>query len=74
VTRHFFNEQPVKPPMLRAVEEIVQAVDEGREPLSNGEDGLRCIEVGIALHLSAARDSSSVQLPVDEVYFDVVSR
>jgi predicted dehydrogenase len=74
VRRHFFNPQPITPPMLRAVEELLQAIEGNREPISNGEDGLRALEVGIALHLSARRGSSPVELPVREVDYEVLSR
>lgn len=72
--RHYFNKQPMQPPMLRAVEELVTALDDGREPVSNGEDGLRCIETGIAAHLSALNGSASVHLPITDKRFQVISR
>lgn len=74
VRRHYFNKQPMRPPMLGAVEELVAAIADDRDPVSNGDDGLRCIEVGIAIHHSARNGSSPVSLPLKDKKYQVISR
>ncbi len=74
VRRHYFNKQPMKPPMLGAVTELVATIASDRDPVSTGEDGLRCIEVGIAIHLSARNGSLPVTLPLTDKKYQVISR
>ena len=74
VRRRYHAPQRHLPPMQAAVAELVAAIQEDREPLSNGEAGRSTIELGLALHASAARDGARVHLPFNDTDLRVVSR
>jgi predicted dehydrogenase len=68
------NSEPIKPPMLAAVEDLVESIETGRQPISSGEDGRAALEVGLAFHISSASGGARVDIPLADRKFRVVSR
>jgi len=65
---------PVKPPMLAAVEDLVESIERGRAPASSGEDGRAALETGLAFHKSSAAGMARVDLPLQDKELRVESR
>ena len=74
VRRRLHAPQRYQPPMQAAVAELVAAIQEDRSPRSSGADGRAAVELGLALHASAAQDGARVQLPFTDKNLRVVSR
>ncbi len=61
-------------PMQAAVAELVAAIQEDREPVSSGAEGRGAVELGLALHASAAQGGARVEIPFRDTSLRVVSR
>lgn len=57
-------DESAKSPLVAAVEDIVDCIGSRRQPLSSGEDGLRALELILALRESA-RSGLSMTLPLE---------
>jgi len=68
------NHQPAKPPMLAAVEDLVESIETGREPVSSGEEGRAAFEIALACRMSSASGGKRVDIPFADRNFRVVSR
>jgi len=74
VRRRFHAPQRHVVPMQAAVAELVAAIQEDRAPHCSGEDGRAALELGLAMHASAARDGARVPIPFEDKTLRVVSR
>jgi predicted dehydrogenase len=74
VERYFPNRRPFDPPMQSAVKELIAAIEENREPQSNGVDGRAALEIGLAMHASHQQGGARVTLPMEDRTLQVLSR
>jgi len=65
---------PIKPPMLAAVEDLIESIEQNRPPGSSGEDGRAALEIGLAFHKSSTRGMARVNLPLADRLLRVESR
>lgn len=65
---------PVKSPMLLALDDLVEAVETGRQPLSSGEDGRAAFEMITAVHLANARAGERLRFPLEERNYRILSQ
>jgi predicted dehydrogenase len=68
------NPEPVKPPMLAAVEDLVESIEQGRPPRCSGEDGRAALEIALAFHTSDGRCMARVEIPMADRTLRVESR
>jgi len=66
--------EPIKPPMLAAVEDLVESIEQGCAPVSSGEDGRAALEIGLAFHKSSQEGMARVSLPLTDKGLRVESR
>ena len=63
--RYFFpRPQKIESSGVRAVRDLVQCIESGKEPNSSGDDGLHDLEVAIALRESHRQGGRRVDLPI----------
>jgi predicted dehydrogenase len=74
VERYFPNRRPFDPPMQAAMKELIAAIEENREPQSNGVDGRAALEMGLAMHASHQQGGVRVTLPMEDRKLRVLSR
>jgi predicted dehydrogenase len=74
VERSFLNRRPFDPPMQAAVKELIAAIEENREPQSNGLDGRAALEMGLAMCASHQQGGARVPLPMQDRTLQVLSR
>ena len=65
---------PIKPPMLAAVQDLIESIEQGRPPRSSGEDGRAALEIGLAFHKSSTGGMARVNLPLADTLLRVESR
>jgi len=53
------------PPLINAINNIKNAIEEKSSLRCSGDDGLRAIEIAIAFHLSSYLDGKQIKLPID---------
>lgn len=68
------NPEPVKPPMLAAVEDLVESIEHGRPPRCSGEDGRAALEIALAFHTSNGRCMGRVEIPMADRTLRIESR
>jgi len=68
------NKELPKEFMLNAVEHITGCLDNKKDPISSGEDGLAALELICAFHESANADGKRVVLPLQESLIKLKSR
>ena len=64
ITREFPNPQRIQSMHLRAVLDLVECLDTGKEPGCAGEDGRAALEIAIALRESHRQGGRRVDLPL----------
>jgi predicted dehydrogenase len=64
ITREFPNPQHLQSMHLRAVLDLVECLDTGREPRCRGEDGRAVLEIALALRESHRQGGRRVALPL----------
>jgi predicted dehydrogenase len=52
-------------PMVKLIEELVEAIEGGPEPVSNGQTALRALEQIVGLYCSSRQDCRRVRVPED---------
>ena len=52
-------------PMVKLIEELVDAIEGGPEPVSNGQTALRALEQIVGLYCSSRQDCRRVRVPED---------
>ncbi len=60
--------------MTMAVEHLAECLQEGKKPLSSGEDGRAALELICAFHESAGADGSRIALPLKDSQIEIKSR
>ncbi|HEU5315192.1 MAG TPA: Gfo/Idh/MocA family oxidoreductase, partial [Chloroflexota bacterium] len=65
---HLPQETPpiVKSPPLQQLEDLVDALDTGRQPICNARQAARFMEYGLALHSSDRRGGVRVEFPLED--------
>lgn len=56
--------RPEIPPMQEALNDLIRAIEEDRDPISSGEDGRGALEIGIAFYLSSMEGGRRIQIPI----------
>ena len=64
--RHLPVSYPVGNPMLNALDDILQCLEEGAQPQSSGDDGRQAFEMITAIHLSHRKNRAFVEFPLGE--------
>jgi predicted dehydrogenase len=64
IIRDFPNPQRFESMHLRALRDLVECVDTGREPRCRGEDGRAVLEIALALRESHRQDGRRIRLPL----------
>ncbi|MBI2193467.1 MAG: Gfo/Idh/MocA family oxidoreductase [Planctomycetes bacterium] len=57
---------PVQSPMLTMVDDLIDAIEAGREPPSSGDAARKALEMIIALHVSNRQDGARVRFPITD--------
>ncbi len=68
------GDETTPPPMQWAVLDLIQAIEEDRDPLSRGEDGRAALMMGLAFHVSANQGCCRIPLPLEDRTLRVESR
>jgi hypothetical protein len=68
------NPPNATPPMQLALQDLVEAIEQDRQPLGSGYDGRAALEIGIAFHASHRQGNCPVPLPLQERSLRIVSR
>jgi len=64
--RLFPTPQRIESPGVRAVRDIIECLQTGKEPVCNGEDGRAALEIAIALRQSHRQGGCRVHLPLSD--------
>ncbi|MER3500656.1 MAG: hypothetical protein IMHGJWDQ_000430 [Candidatus Fervidibacter sp.] len=62
------------PPMQAALQDLIDAIEQDRQPQSNGYDGRAALEIGLAFHASHRANNLPIPLPLQDRHLRVVSR
>ncbi|MGQ9463174.1 MAG: Gfo/Idh/MocA family protein [Candidatus Fervidibacter sp.] len=62
------------PPMQAALQDLIESIEQDRQPFSSGYDGRAALEIGIAFHASHRSGNIPVSLPLKDRKLRVVSR
>jgi predicted dehydrogenase len=73
VQRHLPLNYPVGNPILNAVDDLIESIEENREPASSGGDGRKAFEMIVAIHQSHRQGRRFVSLPLEERGLEVPS-
>jgi len=68
------NPPDAPPPMQMALQDLIESIEQDRQPLSSGYDGRAALEIGLAFHVSHRQGNQPVPLPLRERSVRVVSR
>ncbi len=68
------NPPQFTPPMQAALQDLLEAIEEDRQPCSSGYDGRAALEIGLAFHASHRAGNIPVPLPLQDRTLRVVSR
>jgi predicted dehydrogenase len=68
------NPPNATPPMQLALQDLMEAIEQDRQPLDSGYDGRAALEIGIAFHVSHRQGNCPVPLPLQERSLRIVSR
>lgn len=60
--------------MINGVKHLVECLENGKQSISSGEDGLRALELICAFHESAKEDGKKIYLPLKESNVQIKSR
>lgn len=63
-----------KPPLIEALEEIVKGIETGKPTSCTGEDGLKAVEIALAVHESHSKGNIPILLPLKNKTLAVKSR
>ena len=58
---------------LTIVEDLIAAIETGRAPRCSGDDGLKALEIALALRESHRRGGTRVQLPLEDRSLGILS-
>jgi predicted dehydrogenase len=73
--REYYPNPPrFTPPMQAALQDLIDAIEQDRQPISSGYDGRAALEIGIAFHASHRAGNIPVPLPLQDRQLRVVSR
>jgi predicted dehydrogenase len=73
--REYYPNPPrFTPPMQAALQDLIDAIEQDRQPISSGYDGHAALEIGIAFHASHRAGNIPVPLPLQDRQLRVVSR
>lgn len=73
--REYYPNSPrFTPPMHAALQDLIDAIEQDRQPISSGYDGRAALEIGIAFHASHRAGNIPVNLPLQDRKLCVVSR
>jgi len=56
--------RPTVPPMQAALNDLIESIEESRDPISSGDDGRAALEIGIATHLSSRKEGARTPIPI----------
>lgn len=73
-TEYHPNPPNFTPPMQAALQDLIGAMEQGRQPISSGYDGRAALEIGLAFHVSHRSGNRPVPLPLRDRRLRVVSR
>ena len=59
---------------LSTVEDLVNSIETGQAPLCSGEDGLKALEIAIAMRESHRRGGARVTLPLEDRSLKMIAR
>ncbi|MCS7223480.1 MAG: Gfo/Idh/MocA family oxidoreductase [Armatimonadetes bacterium] len=71
---HWAPEEDFMPPMQAAVGDLLDSIENDREPISSGADGRAALEIGLAFHASHRQGNRPVPLPLADRSLQVISR
>lgn len=76
VQRREYHPNPPQftPPMQAALQDLLDALEQDRQPQSSGYDGRAALEIGLAFHVSHRQGHCPVPLPLADRTVRVVSR
>jgi len=60
--------------MQAALQDLIEAIEQDRQPISSGYDGRAALEIGIAFHASHRAGNIPVKLPLQDRKIAIVSR
>ena len=60
--------------MINGVNHLVECIEQEKQSISNGEEGLKALELICAFHESASKDSKKIYLPLKESSVELKSR
>lgn len=73
-TEHHPNPPSFTPPIQAALQDLIDAIEQDRQPISSGYDGRGALEIGLAFHASHRLGNCPVSLPLQDRTLKVVSR
>ena len=59
--------------VVKAIEELVTCIEEGKTPSCTGEDGRRALEIALAFHISHREGGAKVTLPLQDTSLTVTN-
>ena len=59
--------------VVKAIEELVTCIEEGKAPSCTGEDGRKALEIALAFHVSHREGGARVELPLEDTSLSVTN-